>query len=183
MKERQIGKYRLLLMDNHGSHLIVDFLSFCQANDILVYTFPPDHPTHFLRSFDGRPFQQYKHYHSKAVNTAARLGATMFDKRHFLFHLPSIRKDAFKPQFIRHSFADRGIYPIKPDILLKESEKQAPTSSALEIYGKSDSPPPEDPSSSQLSSPKNIQRLRGSIQKVQGILKEADSELSAISPS
>jgi hypothetical protein len=54
-KVRTTGPYRLLLMDNHGSHLTADFIQFCIINDILLLLFPP-HLTHILQPLDSVPF-------------------------------------------------------------------------------------------------------------------------------
>jgi hypothetical protein len=37
-KANTTGPYRLLLMDNHGSHLTADFIQFCITNDIYDLT-------------------------------------------------------------------------------------------------------------------------------------------------
>jgi hypothetical protein len=56
---------------------------------------------------DVRLFQQYKHYHGKAVNQAARYIFRAFKEREFLEALPRIRADAFKPSTIISGFSDR----------------------------------------------------------------------------
>ncbi|EED17036.1 hypothetical protein TSTA_020940 [Talaromyces stipitatus ATCC 10500] len=68
--------YRLLLMDNCGAHLTWQFLDYCQRHQIICYSFPP-HTTHMLQPLDSVPFQQYKHFHGKAVNRQAQLGANL----------------------------------------------------------------------------------------------------------
>ena len=86
-------------MDNHGSHLTYEFIEYCGSNQILLYTLPP-HTTHILQPLDGKPFQQYKQYHAKAVNNAARWGECAFEKRQFLEELPGIRQNTFKPRLL-----------------------------------------------------------------------------------
>jgi hypothetical protein len=46
-KNRACNGYCLLLMDNHRSHLTIDFIKYYIANKILPYCFPP-HLTHML---------------------------------------------------------------------------------------------------------------------------------------
>ena len=92
-------EYWLLLLDNHGSHLTYDFLHFCEECQIIPYFLPP-HMTHHLQPLDGIPFQQYKHWHAKAVNEAACLGEDNFHHQEFLQALPAIREKAFTPRVL-----------------------------------------------------------------------------------
>ena len=86
--------YRVLLLDNHGSHLTYDFLKFCENQRIIPFYLLP-HMTHHLQPLDGIPFQQLKHWHGKAINEAVRLGDEWFDHREFLCTLPSVHHKAF----------------------------------------------------------------------------------------
>lgn len=61
------GGSRLLLIDNHGSHLTWDFLQFCENHHIIPFCFPP-HTTHLLQPLDGNAFQAYKHFYRKNNN-------------------------------------------------------------------------------------------------------------------
>lgn len=110
-------------MDNHGSHLTYNFIEYCEKNCILLYTLPV-HTTHVLQPLDGKPFQQYKHFHGKAVNEAARYGYEYFGKREFLQHLPTIQMDAFKSYTIQSGFSDCGIYPFNPDPVIEGLENR-----------------------------------------------------------
>ena len=44
-------KYRLLLVDGHGSHLTEEFLEYCHRHKILLAVYPP-HSTHTLQPLD-----------------------------------------------------------------------------------------------------------------------------------
>ena len=44
-KTKARRKYRLLIVDGHGSHLTIDFIKYCDDNKILLAIFPP-HSTH-----------------------------------------------------------------------------------------------------------------------------------------
>lgn len=122
-KKRRTGPYRVLLMDNHGSHLTYEFLSYCDKNKIIVYCFPP-HTTHMLQPLDGLPFRQPKHFHGKKVNTLARLGCRDFDTRGFLAEIDEIRRDAFKPSTILSAFQKVGLFPWNPRIIMDDLEKK-----------------------------------------------------------
>ena len=61
--------YKILLMDNHGSHLTPQFILLARRNNIVPFTFPP-HLTHCMQPLDVGVFQSYKHWHSKAIQCA-----------------------------------------------------------------------------------------------------------------
>jgi hypothetical protein len=63
------GEYRLLLMDNHSSHLTYDFIEFCWQKRIIPYCFIP-HTTHGCQPLDDTPFQVLKHYYKQSNNNA-----------------------------------------------------------------------------------------------------------------
>jgi hypothetical protein len=50
-KEKARREYRLLLLDSHGSHLTMDFITFCDENKIILAVFP-SHATHKLQPLD-----------------------------------------------------------------------------------------------------------------------------------
>jgi hypothetical protein len=47
MKDSQKGKYRMLLFDGYGSHIIQEFIDYCWQNTIWPYHLPA-HLTHLL---------------------------------------------------------------------------------------------------------------------------------------
>lgn len=173
-------------MDNHGSHLTHEFLEWCQQHRILLYSFPP-HSTHFLQPLDGKPFQQYKHYHGEAVNEAARALYPSFGKVEFLQHLPKIRQKAFKSQTILSGFKDCGILPWNPDPIIKRLESCLLPEPELQIWtgdkktdGSTPTPPPTPSSSS--SSPKTLDKLRHYINKAQEAIADLDEANRIMSP-
>jgi hypothetical protein len=46
-RDRTIGRYRLLILDGHGSHLTAKFHRFCKDNLIILLCLPP-HSSHLL---------------------------------------------------------------------------------------------------------------------------------------
>jgi hypothetical protein len=50
-KQKAGYSYRLLLMDGHGSHLNLEFIEYCDANQIILGIFPP-HSTLRLQPLD-----------------------------------------------------------------------------------------------------------------------------------
>lgn len=115
----QLGEYRLLLLDGHISHCTVEFVRYCDDNKIIPLCLPP-HTTHFLQPLDVMVFQPYKHYHSKAIEEATRLGNPEFDKIEFLANLTAIREQALKEKTIRASFRATGLQPFDIDLVLNK---------------------------------------------------------------
>lgn len=173
-------------MDNHGSHLTYEFIAWCQHYKILLYPFPA-HTTHFLQPLDGKPFQQYKHYHGEAVNNAARDLYSSFEKREFLEKLPDIRKKAFKEKTVKSGFADRGILPLNYKPVIECLKKKLPPDTELQIWTgdkKADGSTPTPPStpSSNSSPPKTLSKLRLHINKAYEAMAELDEASQTMSP-
>jgi len=47
----QLGAYRLLIFDGHGSHLTKEFIEYCDNRKIIPFTLPP-HTSHLLQPLD-----------------------------------------------------------------------------------------------------------------------------------
>ena len=89
--KRQLGKWRLLLLDCYGSHYTKEFLDFCDDQHIIPYCLPP-YMTYLLQPLDVVCFQPYKHFHAEAVDAATRTGCSDFNKLEFLTALGSVRE-------------------------------------------------------------------------------------------
>jgi hypothetical protein len=59
-------KWRLLILDGHGSHVTNDFIDFCDDNKILLCIFPP-HLTHSLQPLDVVTFSPMATYYSQEL--------------------------------------------------------------------------------------------------------------------
>ena len=180
---------RLLLLDNHSSHLTYEFIKFADEHGIILFTLPP-HTTHFLQPLDGLPFQVYKHYHGQAVTNAARDGYDTFERREFLEKLPSIRQKTFTGKTVRSSFKSCGLHPFNPssvtDLLKKKMVKD--DTPPIEIWygeggGPTGSPVRSNTPSSITSSPKTLQRFQKDIRKVQKGLAGIQETLDTLTPN
>ena len=125
---RQIGAYRLLLLDGYGSHCTREFIEYCDSTKIIPFCLPP-HSSHLLQPLDVVVFQPYKHYHSEAIEATTRTGCADFDKVEFLTAIHSIRQQTFKPSTICSAFRATGLVPYNPSVVLARlRESQASTS-------------------------------------------------------
>jgi len=86
---RQVGVYRLLLLDGFGSHCTCKFIAFCDRNKIIPFCLPP-HSTHLIQRLDIVVFQPLKHFHAEAIASATRTGCLDFNKIELLSALRSI---------------------------------------------------------------------------------------------
>jgi DDE superfamily endonuclease len=125
-KKTQVGAHRILLCDGYGSHITREVLEFCEKKLIHMFCLPP-HTSHILQPLDVVLFQQYKHFHGKAIDYATRTGCGDFSKVEFLAAIDSIRKQTFKRNSILSSFRECGLVPYMPSIVLaKVQEYEAP---------------------------------------------------------
>ncbi|KAF3407697.1 hypothetical protein DPV78_001460 [Talaromyces pinophilus] len=173
--------WRLLLIDNHTTHLTMQFR-------IRPFQFPA-HSTHFLQPLNGVPFQQYKHIHGRVVNKVARLGGFDFDQNNFFKELHDIRLKTFTQQTIRNSWRERGIWPINPDLILSQMpspeeafEALAAEGDTLKIYGEADDTIPSSPTIKSISPPSTTAKLRRYVNKIEKSIDSIKDILNEASP-
>ena len=80
---RTVGKYRLLILDGHGSHVTAEFDQFCSQNLIIVLCMPA-HSSHILQPLDVSCFAVLKRFYGQAVESEMRSGINYIDKDDFL---------------------------------------------------------------------------------------------------
>lgn len=85
---RMKGRYRLLILDGHGSHLTPRFDEICEKNDIIPICMPA-HSSHLLQPLDIGCFAVLKRAYGQIVETKMRLGINHIDKLDFLEALPA----------------------------------------------------------------------------------------------
>ena len=73
---KQVGEYRLLLLDGHESHGTFEFIQYCWDHKIVPFRLPP-HSTHLTQPLDLTVFGPMKHYHRLAVDHAARISGSI----------------------------------------------------------------------------------------------------------
>ena len=167
-------KYRLLILDGHGSHLTPQFDRICAENNIIPHCIPA-HSSHLLQPLDVGCFAPLKRAYSRFVSDLARIGYNHIDKLDFLADYPQARIEAFQPETIRNSFTATGLTPINPERVL----------SKLNISLRTPTPPESRPSSrsSQFTpkAPKTVIQLQKQARLLKGLLKQRSN--SPPSPS
>ncbi|CEJ56112.1 hypothetical protein PMG11_02335 [Penicillium brasilianum] len=124
------GRFRLLILDGHGSHLTPQFDRICAENDIIPLCMP-SHSSHLLQPLDVGCFAVLKRAYGRFVSDLARTGYNHIDKLDFLADYPRARLEAFQPNIIQSSFAATGIVPVNADRVLSKLNISIRTPSPL----------------------------------------------------
>ena len=162
-RHRSRGKKRLLLFDGHGSHLTWEFLQLCESWDIVPFVFPP-HTAHIFQPLDGSLFRALEQaFHSKN-NMIAQWGGDALDKAFFFREITDIRKQAMKSRTIRKLFAERGIPPFQPALVI--DRLNAARSPTPELYWQTENTPPPQSSSIPSSPPITMLQARHTQDKL-----------------
>jgi hypothetical protein len=160
---RTRGRYRLLVLDGHGSHLTPDFDRLCEQNDIIPICMPP-HSSHLLQPLDIGCFAPLKRAYGSLIERKARLGVNHIGKLDFLAAFPQARREAFKPGTIQNAFATAGLVPYDPDrVILK-----------LDVQLRTPTPPGSRPGSQSSAwspkTPANLKQLNRQASSIKAIL-------------
>jgi hypothetical protein len=111
---RVMGRYRMLVLDGHGSHLTAKFDCTCTENYIIPICMPP-HSSHLLQPLDVSCFAVLKRQYGQLVEQRMRLGFNHIDKIDFLTAFPKARTMAYKAETIRNGFAATGLVLFDPN--------------------------------------------------------------------
>ncbi|EED23902.1 pogo transposable element, putative [Talaromyces stipitatus ATCC 10500] len=125
---RTKGRYRMLILDGHGSHLTPRFDQICTENNII----PP---------LDVSCFAVLKRQYGQLVEQRVRLGFNHIEKYDFLTAFPEARTMAYTAENIQNGFKATGLVPFDPDHIYQKLTAQLRTPTA----------PPSRPSNSQSS--------------------------------
>lgn len=154
------GRYRLLILDGHGSHLTPKFDKICEKNDIIPICMPA-HSSHLLQPLDIGCFAVLKRSYGRLVETKMRNGINHIDKLDFLEAYPSARIEAFKPETIKNSFVAAGLVPFCPDQVI----------SKLDIHLRTPTPPPSRGSDWNPKTPSNYIQLQKQASSIKALLR------------
>jgi hypothetical protein len=147
-----MGRYRMLILDGHGSHLTAEFDRTCTKNNIIPVCMPP-HSSHLLQPLDVSCFAVLKRQYGQLVEQRMRLGFNHIDKIDFLTAFPEARTMAYKADTIRNGFRASGLVPFDPDQVYQQ----------LTIRLKTPTPPPSRSSNTQsscLQTPQNPRQFK-----------------------
>jgi hypothetical protein len=127
-KEKAQRKWRLLILDDHGFHLIMDFISFCNANKILLIVFSP-HSTHSLQPLDVVLFALLSSAYSADLLCYLHRsqGLSSVKKSDFFTLFWSAWETSFKEETVLQSFKATGIFPMDAQVILNVTKQPSRT--------------------------------------------------------
>ncbi len=161
-RNRTIGRYRLLLLDGHGSHFTPEFEDFCRNNSIIWLCYPP-HSTHLLQALDFGCFSVLKSAYGRLVQEKAELGIFHIDKTDFLTLYHQAHRTTFTEKTIRNAFEAVGIIPFNPEKVLARLKTKTPSPllqpATLDLSGSSNRLP--------LKTPRNVMELNAQVEALQ----------------
>jgi hypothetical protein len=85
------GKYRLLILDGHASHVTFEFIQYCQEHNIVPLCLPP-HSTHYLQPLDVGIFGPLAQAYRGLVSRSSIFGAQRINNYDFLLYYMDARK-------------------------------------------------------------------------------------------
>lgn len=157
------GRYRVLVLDGHSSHLTPKFDQYCTTNNIIPVCMPP-HSSHLLQPLDVGVFAVLKRLYGHAVENRMRCGVNHIDKDDFLTMYAEIRDKAYTIQNIKSGFAATGISSFDRERVL----------SRLDIQLRTPTPPSTSHSSANWSpkTPHNIKNLIRQTNTIERLIRQ-----------
>jgi hypothetical protein len=129
-RNRTVGKYRLLILDGHRSHVTAEFDKYCSQNSIIVLCMPP-HSSHLLQPLNVSCFSVLKRSYRKAVEGYMRMGINHIDKDDFTVLYQQACMTSFSLTTILSGFRATGLVPFDPDQVLSQLDVRLWTPSPL----------------------------------------------------
>ena len=118
-RTKTIGSKRLLILDNHESHISLEFRSFCEENNIILLWMPP-HSSHLLQPLDVGCFGPLKTAFSKQNQNLIRNHIFHVKKEDFLATFQTAFLATFTRTNIQAGFRGSGIHPFNPEAVLSQ---------------------------------------------------------------
>ncbi len=113
------AEWKLMLMNNHESHMIFEFIAFANENYIRSFSLI-SHLTHCMQSLDVEIFQFYKHWHDQIIQNVVVTSFVKYSIEQFLNDLTKIRNNTFKASIIRHAFEKFEMWSISEKQCIKQ---------------------------------------------------------------
>ena len=116
------GALRLLLLDNHGSHIMIQFMKICWENNVTIFYLIP-YSSYVLQPLDLCPFSVIKsRYRDEISNLAALTDEIVVKKNLFIEVYNKARNEGMTEYNIRAGWSAIGIYPWDPQKVLWSSQ-------------------------------------------------------------
>jgi hypothetical protein len=104
------GRYRLLIVDRHESHILAKFQRYCKDHEIIALCMPA-HASHLLQPLEVGCFSLMKMSYWRHIEKLLRLRINHITKLEFLPAFVAAFKDTFTEQNIKGRFRGAGLVP------------------------------------------------------------------------
>ena len=121
-KPQRPSDWRILILDEHSSHLNDDFMFLAFKHKVQLIYLPP-HTSHKTQPLDRSVFGPLKNYfrqHTKAL--AGYTAAAAINKRRFLYCYRDASREGMTSGNLRSGFRKTGIWPFNPSIVMDDPE-------------------------------------------------------------
>jgi hypothetical protein len=134
--KQRAGRWRLLILDGHGSHITMEFIEYCDRHRILLMILPP-HSTHTLQPLDVVLFKPLSQAYSNELTNHLHKaqGLVPIKKGDFFPLFWSAWVSSFTESLISKSFKATGIWPMDANVILRRfaSTPEAERSSSSKL--------------------------------------------------
>ena len=148
---------RLLICDDHESHITGGFIEHCIHNDIILMILPP-HSSHYMQPLDLAIFSRLKTAMSVELGHIICTGISRVHKAEWLTAYIKTRITAFSAANIHSSWTTAGLFPFNPSKVLDRCIKPLDTPTTNRSSTPNNMLPFENPLLT--SSPANVTVLR-----------------------
>jgi hypothetical protein len=115
-------RWRMLILDGHGSHISLDFLWACKQNKVYLL-FLPAYSSHVLQPLDLSVFSVVKRFYRQQIQALSYLNdAAPVKKERFITAYYHARERAITERVIRAGWATAGICPFNIDRVVNSSQ-------------------------------------------------------------
>jgi hypothetical protein len=117
--DRIKGAYRLLMLDGHKSHVLVDFQRYCKENKI-VTLYILVHLSHLLQPLDVGCFSPLKRLYSKEIKNLMRVHISYITKVEFFAAFKNAFMASFSEANVQGGFRGTGLVPFNPATVISK---------------------------------------------------------------
>ena len=108
-------RFRILVVDGHGSHATGEFMAICRANRVQLLFLPP-HASHILQPLDLSCFAPIKaRYRAAIANSSCFFGAGPVTKPRFISAYDKARQKSLTVSVITAGWRKSGMHPFNPN--------------------------------------------------------------------
>lgn len=109
-----INNPKLLIYDNHESHMSIKVLDVAKENGVTILTLPP-HTSHILQPLDKTCYASFKSAYNSSLSSMIMILKQPFTIYEIAECVHKAHDTAITPVNIKNGFSKTGIFPLNPD--------------------------------------------------------------------